>query len=79
MRPTRAAVEIHSPRPYQPRWIPAGTRVKSRVAGRYGVVQPYRANPLGLFSVTFADGLSEVVTVEDVAIVVEPAVKDGAA
>jgi len=71
IRCIRAQIAVHSPAPYAPHHIPPGTRVKARVSGRVGVVQPYRPNLMGTFSVAWLDGsqLWEVVTADDVAVV----------
>lgn len=72
-------IRVHSPKPYKPVDIVAGTRVQARMSGRVGVVQPHRPNLLGTFSVAWCDGsqLWEVVTADDVQIIADT--KAGAA
>jgi hypothetical protein len=70
---------VHSPAPYKPQDIEAGTRVQGRASGRFGIVQPHRPNLMGTFSVAWQDGsgLWEVVTADDVHIMADT--KAGAA
>jgi hypothetical protein len=74
-------IRVHSPAPYKPRDIPAGTKVRGWASGRVGIVQPHRLNQMGTFSVRWADpgtgAIWEVVTADDVTIVTDT--KAGAA
>jgi hypothetical protein len=55
-------------RPHKPQDIVSGTKVQGRMSGRVGIVQRYRPNQMGTFSVAWCDGsqLWEVVTADDV-------------
>ena len=72
-------IRVHSPAPYTPSDIPAGTKVQGRTSKRVGIVQPHRPNLMGTFSVAWCDGsqLWEMVTADDVQIIADT--KAGAA
>ncbi len=72
-------IRVHSPAPYTPRDIPAGTEVRGLISRRKGIVQPHRPNLMGTFSVAWCDGsqLWEVVTADDVQVIADT--KAGAA